>query len=239
MDDTEPENDDKLVGRVLPRREVLSLLGVTGLALLSGQSRATEAALACIASPEMTEGPYYVDEDLNRSDIRSDTATGALSEGTPLELLLSVSQVGAACTPLAGALVEIWHCDALGVYSGVNDFNFGDTSGKNYLRGNQLTDSGGSVRFSTVYPGFYRGRAVHIHFKVLTPDGGEFTSQLFFEDSLSDEIYAAEPYAGQGPRDMLNNDDGIFGEGGGQLVMTTRKVEGGYVATYDIGLYTV
>jgi protocatechuate 3,4-dioxygenase beta subunit len=233
------DTDDKLIGRILPRREVLSLLGVTGLALLSGQGRATEAALACIASPEMTEGPYYVDEDLNRSDIRADTKAGEMREGTSLELLLSVSSVGASCTPLAGALIEVWHCDALGVYSGVQDFNFGDTSGQNYLRGNQVTDENGSVRFITVYPGSYPGRAVHIHFKVLTPDGGEFTSQLFFDDALSDEVYAAEPYAAQGPRGMLNSDDGIFNGGGGeQLVMTARKSGEGYVATYDIGLYT-
>lgn len=232
------DNDDRLVGRILPRREVLSLLGVTGLALLTGRGQATEAALACIASPEMTEGPYYVDEDLNREDIRSDTATGVVREGTPLELLLSVSRVGERCTPLAGALVEIWHCDAQGVYSGVQDFNFGDTSGQNYLRGNRVTGAGGSVRFTTIYPGYYPGRAVHIHFKVLTPDGAEFTSQLFFEDSLSDAVYTAEPYAGQGPRDTRNSDDGIFNEGGGQMVMRARKVGEGYVATYDIGLYS-
>lgn len=233
------ENDDKPVGRILPRREVITLLGLTGLALLSGQGRAaTDTALTCIASPEMTEGPYYVDEDLNRSDIRSDTRTGVVSEGTPLELLLSVSTVGAGCTPLAGVVVEVWHCDALGVYSGVQDFNFGDSSGTNNLRGNQVTDEGGSVRFTTVYPGFYPGRAVHIHFKVLTPDGLEFTSQLFFEDALSDEVFAAEPYASQGQRDMQNSDDGIFSGGGEQMIMTARQTPTGYVATCDIGLYT-
>ncbi len=232
------DNDDRPVGRILPRREVLSLLGLTGLALLTGEGRATETALTCIASPEMTEGPYYVDEDLNRSDIRSDTRTGAVSEGTPLELILSVSTVGAGCTPLAGATVEIWHCDARGVYSGVQDFNFGDTSGQNFLRGNQVTDANGTVRFTTVYPGYYRGRTVHIHFKVLTPDSLEFTSQLFFEDALSDEVFAAAPYASYGQRDTLNADDGIFNSGGEQLILRARRSDSGYVATFDIGLYT-
>ena len=117
----------------------------------------------CVVRPELTEGPYFVDEKINRSDIRTDTTTNAVSAGVPLVLTFLVSQIGSsACTPLQGAQVDIWHCDALGVYSDVSG-----NSG-NFLRGYQVTDANGQAQFTTIYPGWYRGRAVHIHFKIRT-----------------------------------------------------------------------
>ena len=140
------DHDDLPVGRMMSRREVLALLGMTGAAVLVGASFGqTETGgssefPSCVVTPELTEGPYYVEEDLNRSDIRSDTETGELSEGVPLTLALRVFQIGnGGCDPLEDATVEVWHCDALGIYSGVQDRSF-DTSGQNFLRGNQVTE---------------------------------------------------------------------------------------------------
>ena len=118
------------------------------------------------------EGPYFVAGMLDRSDIRADPDTGEVKAGTPSLLTLAVSTVrDRACTPLAGAHVDVWHCDALGVYSGVKDPQF-DTTGHHYLRGWQRTDEKGEARFRTIYPGWYPGLGVHIHFKVRTdPDG--------------------------------------------------------------------
>jgi protocatechuate 3,4-dioxygenase beta subunit len=127
----------------------------------------------------------FFDEDFagawrqGRSDIRADPDTGALRPGVPLELSFVLSQVGAStCGPLAGALVDLWHCDALGVYSDVADQR---TVGQRFLRGYQVSDANGGVRFTTVYPGWYPGRAVHMHFKVRTNPAGsrglELTSQ--------------------------------------------------------------
>ncbi|MCX7153344.1 MAG: twin-arginine translocation pathway signal protein, partial [Proteobacteria bacterium] len=112
-------------GRILTRRQALALLGGAALAPLGRPAFAQDAARplpSCVATPEQTEGPYFVDEKLRRSDIRSDPAGGALRPGTPLQLALQVSQLGAGgCTPLANTLVDVWHCDAAGLYSDVSD----------------------------------------------------------------------------------------------------------------------
>lgn len=245
------KSDDETVGRVLTRREILTMLGATGvlwLARCSGPgSMATPAAEAvasgCVVRPQMTAGPYFVDGALHRSDIRSDPGTGEVSAGTPLDLAFHVSRIAeAGCVPLAGAVVDIWHCDALGVYSDVADPGF-DTRGRKFLRGYQVTDAYGLARFTTIYPGWYRGRAVHIHFKVRSaPDavrGFDFTSQLFFDEALTDRVHAAEPYAANGLRDRRNSDDGIFRQGGTDLVLALERAEPGYAGTFEIALQGV
>jgi protocatechuate 3,4-dioxygenase beta subunit len=119
------KNDDHQVGRILSRRETLILLGGAGIAMLLGCSseqskQPTNSNLPCVVSPEQTEGPYFVDEMLNRSDIRSDPSNGTVKDGVPLQLTLNVSQIsGDTCIPVAGATMDIWHCDALGIYSDV------------------------------------------------------------------------------------------------------------------------
>ncbi len=195
---------------------------------------------SCVVRPALTEGPYFVDEKLNRSDIRSDPSDNSVKNGVPLTLVFNVSQVASAgCAPLAGAAVDIWHCDAEGVYSDVNDRG-SSTAGQKFLRGYQATDANGIARFTTIYPGWYPGRAVHIHFKIRTDAASgqsqEFTSQLFFDDALSDKVFAAEPYAGKGQRDTPNARDGIYRGGGDQLLLNATQTDQGYTATFDIGL---
>ncbi|MBX3058205.1 MAG: intradiol ring-cleavage dioxygenase [Anaerolineae bacterium] len=194
------------------------------------------AVPVCVARPELTEGPYFVDTGLQRADIRSDPATGVVKDGVLLMLIFNVSQINNGCTPLPGALVDVWHCDALGVYSGVTDRSF-DTSGQQFLRGYQVTDANGAAKFVTIYPGWYPGRAVHIHFKIRTDpnaaQGYEFTSQLFFDEALNDQVHAQPPYASKGRRNTLNSNDRIFHE---QLVVTAVPDDNGYTATFDVGL---
>ena len=199
--------------------------------------------LACVVRPSLTEGPYFVDEKLNRSDIRTDPATGAASAGVPLKLKFNVSRVSnSACSPLVGAWVDVWHCDALGAYSdeaaGMGNPN---TSGKKYLRGYQVTDANGAVEFTTIYPGYYTGRTVHIHYKVRLFSGStrtyEFTSQLFFDDTLTDQVFAQAPYNTKSARGTRNSNDGIYQSGGAStLLSVTADGQGGYTSTYDIGL---
>src|SRR5262249_41248814 len=143
------------------------LAGAESLAGLSaGGTRPGQPA--CVAKPELTEGPYFVDEKLNRSDIRGEPGGSALTAGAPFALAFAVSRLdGRMCAPISGAMVDVWHCDALGVYSDSRDPGF-DTSGKKFLRGYQLTDESGIARFTTIFPGWYRGRTVHIHFKIRT-----------------------------------------------------------------------
>ncbi|MBD2083456.1 intradiol ring-cleavage dioxygenase [Trichocoleus sp. ST-U3] len=244
---------------MMKRRQVLGFLGGTAAVSLVGWWRGesisakpispstqtrTPIAIAqtptCVVKPQQTEGPYFVDEKLNRSDIRSDPADGSVKPGVPLRLVFRVSRIdGRSCTPLRGATVDIWHCDALGVYSDVRDFN-GDTQGQKFLRGNQVTDANGTVEFVTIYPGWYPGRTVHIHFKIRTDSasgrGSEFTSQLYFDDALTDRVHAQSPYAAKRQRTQRNDGDGIFQDGGDQLILQLTQDAQGYVGTFDIGL---
>lgn len=209
---------------------------------------ATEPPPACIVRPEQTEGPYFVDEALNRSDIRSDRSEGSIKAGVPLQLRFRVSQIHETdCEPLAGAIVDIWHCDAAGVYSDVSESRF-NTVGQKFLRGYQVTDANGTARFLTIYPGWYLGRTVHIHFKIRTDSATvqaatpasaqsyEFTSQLYFDDAITDRVHAQEPYASQGQRPLKNEQDGIFHYAGDQLLLSLSQAGQGYAATFDIGL---
>jgi protocatechuate 3,4-dioxygenase beta subunit len=204
---------------------------------------AQSSTATCVVKPELTEGPYFVDEGLNRSDIRVEQSDGSVKEGVPLQLSFNVSQIASgACTSLAGAQVDVWHCDALGVYSDVNDRSFpSSTVGEAFLRGYQLTDDSGTATFTTIYPGWYSGRAVHIHFKIRTTsstgDPYEFTSQLFFDDALTDQVYAQPPYASKGQRNVRNSQDDIYRSGGDQLLLNPLPTsDGGFTATFPIAL---
>jgi protocatechuate 3,4-dioxygenase beta subunit len=246
------DNDDLPVGRVLTRREVLVLLGIGAssklLAACTSDSTGADEEVdgnitSCVVRPKLTEGPYYVDLRLNRSDIRSEAATGALRAGLPLTLGFAVSRVnGGACTPLANAVVDVWHCDALGVYSGVSDPTFGNTLGQTWLRGYQVTSSGGAANFTTVFPGWYQGRATHIHFNIRSSVSGstsyDFTSQLFFPETLLTQIYTSQtPYTQKGDAGRLRNaQDGSYNQGGSQLVPNPTQSASGYSATVAIGL---
>jgi protocatechuate 3,4-dioxygenase beta subunit len=238
------DNDDRRTGRILTRREVLAVLGVSGASLVAGcrtPARAVSAvAPGCVVRPAQTLGPYFVDEGLERADIRPDPSTGKISEGAALQLALVVSRVGASgCAPLAGARVELWQCDADGVYSDVKDPHF-DTTGRKFLRGHQLTDAQGKARFTTIYPGWYPGRTVHIHFKIhgeAAPGGGyEFASQIYFDDAMTDRVHAAAPYAARGARTTRNPDDKIYRSGGRELTVAVAPSGEGYAATFEIGL---
>ena len=236
------------------RREALGMLGAAGAVALTGgrlgagrepgRPGGVWHALDCVVTPEQTEGPYFVDEPLHRADIRVEPGTNAIKEGLPLRLGINVSRVdGTVCVPLKGAQVDVWQCDALGVYSDVRDFQGRfDTRGEKFLRGYQVTDHAGASEFVTIYPGWYPGRAVHIHFKIRVPDGErrarEFTSQLYFDEAITDQVFARSPYSTLGARDTRNERDGIFrGNGSGsQLLLRLRPEAQGYLGTFNVGL---
>jgi protocatechuate 3,4-dioxygenase beta subunit len=221
------------------RRESLKLAGGSAAWLLAGSlpfaARAADEP-DCVVRPEQTEGPYFVDERLERSDLRSDPSDGSIRPGVPLMLSLAVSKRSAgACTPLPRARVDIWHCDAQGTYSDVRDPHF-DTVGRKFLRGYQMTDATGIARFTTIYPGWYPGRAVHIHFKVRS-ESSELTSQLYFDDALSERIFAQTPYTQRG-RHVPNDQDGIFARGGEELMLRLESAGSGYRTHFHLALET-
>jgi protocatechuate 3,4-dioxygenase beta subunit len=204
----------------------------TGTASISGKT-------SCVLTAALEEGPFFVDEKLNRSDIRSDPATAGVSAGVPLALTFNVSRVaGNACTPLTGAYLDVWHCDAGGVYSDVRG------ESHKFLRGYQVTDANGAAKFTTVYPGWYPGRAVHIHFKLRLFAGStksyEFTSQLFFDEALTDSVHAQSQYSARGTRNTRNANDGIYNElsaaDKAALTLQASKTGNGYEGVVNFGV---
>jgi len=213
--------------------------GVTDTAASSGTTTPTTGNSSCILTASLTEGPFFVDEKLNRSDIRTDPATGAVSAGIPLALTFNVQRVASnACTPLTGAYLDVWHCDAAGVYSDVSG------STRKFLRGYQITDANGVASFQTVYPGWYGGRAVHIHFKLRLYAGStrtyEFTSQFFFDDTFTDSVYTQSPYSSRGSRSTRNANDGIYNSlsttDKSGLTLQTSKTSDGYAGVINLGV---
>ena len=198
----------------------------------------TTTGSSCVLTAALTEGPYFVDEKLNRSDIRSDPSTGAVSSGQLLTLTFNVSRIaGSACTPLTGAYLDVWHCDASGTYSDVSG------SSRKFLRGYQITDAAGIAQFTTVYPGWYQGRAVHIHFKLRLFTGStktyEFTSQFFFNEALTSTVHSQSPYSSKGTRDTLNTSDGIYNSLSSTeksaLTLATTKTGDTYAGVINLG----
>jgi protocatechuate 3,4-dioxygenase beta subunit len=223
---------------VLDRRSLLKALTLAPAALALPQALRAEAQAAglistdvCMVQKEVTEGPFYLDPHLMRQDI---------TEGRPgLPMVLRLQVVRADCAPIAGARVDVWHCDAGGLYSGVGNMGAADTTGETFLRGSQMTGADGVAEFRSIFPGWYRGRAVHVHYKVWLDETNALTGQVFFDDTLSDTIYAEhDAYEGRGARDRLNASDRIAQEAGPAAVarLELDAPDGEAVAALVIGL---
>jgi protocatechuate 3,4-dioxygenase beta subunit len=219
----------------LTRRDALRSAGGVGLAAVFG-ARAldllgddAEAASTCLLTPEVTEGPYWVENRLTRRNITEG------KPGVPVVIRFTVLNAK-TCRPIQNADVEIWHCDAVGNYSAVN----GATT--RFLRGHQKSNSSGKAEFLTIFPGWYRGRTPHIHMKVYVGGDTVHTGQVFFNEKITAAVYRQAPYASRGQYDTPHARDSIYREAGGSTaeLKLARRTGGlrGYVGTIAIGVVT-
>jgi len=190
----------------------------------AGPAGVESGAVTCVLAPEQTEGPYYLDDAQVRRNVTEGKA------GSPLVLRLSVVNAS-TCKPVKGASVEVWHCDAGGVYSGVQG-----TEEERFLRGVQRTDAKGLALFRTIYPGWYRGRTVHIHVMVHVGGSVVHTGQLYFSDAVTDVVYKRAPYASRPNRDPRNAGDSIYRNGGKRSTLKLVKSGSGYVGSISMGV---
>jgi protocatechuate 3,4-dioxygenase beta subunit len=214
-----------------------------------------DGANTCVAAREETQGPYWFDVDSIRSDLREDRP------GTPLLLAVRAHDLSqctnrSAPTAIPNSVVEIWHCDAGGVYSGFESASQGGPDGSGsggtsngsysvgdaearptddgtYLRGAQVADRNGVVQFTTIYPGWYRGRTVHIHLKLHVDRKTVATTQLYFDEAVNDAVFATSPYNQHTGRKTRNEDDSIYDPSG---LVTVRRTASGYLAVINIGV---
>jgi protocatechuate 3,4-dioxygenase beta subunit len=216
----------------LTRRGSLAALGGIAAGVLgwkaetasAGPAAVASGVVSCVLTPELTEGPYYLPNEAVRRNITEGRP------GTPLALRLTVVDAS-TCKAIRNAKVDIWHADAVGVYSGVQ----GNTG--TFMRGIQPTNVHGIAIFDTVYPGWYQGRAVHIHVKVHLGGSVVHTGQLFFPDTLTDAVYKNAPYDTRGARDTRNATDSIYRNGGSRSVLALVKSGSGYVGTIAMGVH--
>ena len=224
----------------LTRREVIAIMsagsaaaawGCSNESVTSPSSTSTPSttggtSAACAVTPTETVGPYPSRADIFRSDVREDRA------GTPLTLNLKVANANANCAPVANAAVEIWHCDAAGDYS-----EYGTQTSATWLRGVQTTNANGDVTFTTVYPGWYQGRATHIHIEVAINGRSVKATQIAFPESVNAAVYAQGVYARRGSNPMSNASDGIFADSlSSELVTPSGSPSSGYTASFQINV---
>lgn len=226
--------------RLLTRREALGVVGAAGAAVAFGcgdsptspstaattTTATTSNNAACVVTPTETIGPYPSKVDLFRSDIREGKS------GTLLALTIRVVNVSSACAPVPNANVEIWHVDAAGDYS-----QYGTQTAQTFLRGIQTSNSNGEVTFSTIYPGWYQGRATHIHVEVTIGGRSIKVTQVAFPESINNDVHTSGVYASRGVNPMSNLSDGIFSDSlSSELVTPVGSSGGGYAATFQVAI---
>jgi protocatechuate 3,4-dioxygenase beta subunit len=238
--------------RKLSRRRALGMLGVTGAAFtlarcggsptspsttagaattaMSGTGTTigtgTTTGSACAVTPSETEGPFPSLTSLLRSDIREGRA------GTPVNLTITVVNTNSGCGPVANASVDIWQCDAAGDYS-----EYGTQRAETYLRGTQVTNSSGTVNFTTIYPGWYQGRATHIHVEVTVNGRSVKVTQIAFPENITNAVYSSGVYASRGQNPTSNLRDMVFADTvASELATVTGDPATGYAASFIVGI---
>ena len=225
------------------QKETVTKSGTTATTGTTTTSTSTSASGSCVSTPTEEEGPYpypggEITDPLDRSDVTPSQT------GVPLLLNLVVVNTNNNCNAVENVRVDIWHCNKDGYYSGYANQNeaLGAKSyvGETWLRGYQLSDAAGSVKFTTIYPGWYTGRATHIHIEVFINSVLKKTGQMAFPESISDVVHVSTLYAAHGVNPIRNATDHVFGDSATDLANETLSLAGsvsvGYTGTYTIGL---
>lgn len=198
----------------------------------------TSGTDSCEVATEETAGPYPEDLSSNSAIYRQDITED--KTGIPLTLTLTVVNTNSNCAAIENARVDIWHCDKDGYYSGYSNPGYLGTQnnvGQTFLRGIQLTDSNGEVTFNTIYPGWYTGRATHIHAEVFIDSNLKATTQLAFPANITTAVYNSSLYSAHGQNTLTNENDQVFSDSyAKELVTITGDTTNGYTATYTIGI---
>ena len=202
----------------------------------SGSGGTGTSGASCAVIPSETEGPYPDKTGMisNSAFFRRDVTEG--KPGLPVTLTLTVVNASSNCSPVSGANVEIWQCDAAGHYSEYSQPGF-DGTGQTFLRGIQTTDGNGQVTFTTIYPGWYMGRATHIHVDVFRNGSLVKTTQIAFPENVTAQVYASGVYAAHGQSTTSNASDMVFSDGTQyEMATLTGNTTSGYTAALTVGI---
>jgi protocatechuate 3,4-dioxygenase beta subunit len=239
------------ISKRVSRREALGMIGAAGAALgtvacsdsptapsatatTSTTSSTTTttttipaSTASCVVSPTETIGPYPSLQDFVRSDIREGKG------GTPLILAIKVVNTNNSCAPVPSAVVDIWQCDATGNYS-----QYGSERNLTYLRGLQTTGSDGVATFTTIYPGWYQGRATHIHVEVTVNGRSVKVTQIAFPEDVTAQVYRIGVYAAGGQNPTTNARDNVFSDGvaNEMITLTGGDAASGFTSTFQVGV---
>ena len=233
-------NEPIVTSKPLSRRAAIGVIGAAGAAAVAAcgesspsspspvtdTSTSTSTNATCAVTPTETVGPYPSRTDMFRSDVRENR------QGAVLTLTIRVVNAAAGCAVVSGADVEIWHCDVAGDYS-----QYGSQTAATFLRGIQTTNTNGEVTFTTIYPGWYQGRATHIHVEVVQNGRSVKVTQMAFPESVNNTVHTSGVYASRGTNPTSNSGDGIFSDSlSSELVTPVGSPSAGYTATFQVGI---
>lgn len=208
---------------------------LTGAAIAGDNKKQnTQGEDECDVSPRETKGPFptKTPSQMVQSNIRSDR------RGVALLINLIIVNKTNKCKPFAEAHVDIWHCDKDGYYSeyGNHPMQRNDLTSAHFLRGRQVTDAKGHVSFLSIYPGWYHGRAPHIHIEVFDKSGASLlVTQVAFPQDISNTVYSSPLYTSRGEADTPNNRDNVFSDSlAEQMAAVTGNVKDGFTLSSRI-----